>query len=104
MSAAYVLTRLVSGLVVMMPFPVLYFFSDCLYLIIYYLTGYRKKVVRENLLHAFPEKSKKECIRIEKDFYHHLCDLLFEVLKIPGLSTAELKKRVHFTNPEIFAF
>ena len=44
----------------LLPFRVLYFISDSLYLVVYRLLGYRKKVVRENLTSSFPEKDMKE--------------------------------------------
>ena len=103
MSAAYKLTRLFSSLVVRMPFRVLYFYSDFQYYILYYVIRYRRNVVRDNLAYAFPEKDKKELTRIKKRFYRHLSDLMIEVVKIPGLKTADLEKRVRFINPGIFA-
>jgi KDO2-lipid IV(A) lauroyltransferase len=102
MSAAYRLTRLFSGLVVLMPFRLLYLFSDFSFFFIYYVIRYRRTVVRDNLKHAFPEKQKPELVTIEKKFYRHLCDLFIEVLKIPGLKADDLNKRVHFINPGIF--
>jgi KDO2-lipid IV(A) lauroyltransferase len=41
----------------LLPLRVLYILSDGIYGILYYIIGYRKKVVRQNLLIAFPEKS-----------------------------------------------
>lgn len=48
------------------PFWILYALSDFLFLIAYYLIGYRKKVVRKNLRLVFPELDDKERKRIEK--------------------------------------
>ena len=61
-----------------LPLAVLYLFSDISWLVVYYVIRYRRKVVRMNLMHAFPEKSLEEVIRIEKKFYRHLCDLFVE--------------------------
>ena len=44
--------------------------------------GYRKKVVYENLSNAFPEKTAKERDVIARKFYHHLCDIMVEIIKI----------------------
>ena len=49
-----------------LPFSVLYLFSDFVYLIIYYIIGYRKKTVRENIALALPHLSEKERLVIEK--------------------------------------
>ena len=59
-----------SHLLSLLPFCILYFLSDGLYLLMYYCIKYRRDVVRDNLLKSFPEKSLDELIRIEKKFYH----------------------------------
>ena len=84
-----------------MPFPLLYLFSDGIYFIVYRIIGYRKKVVRENLLIAFPEKSERERRSIERKFYSHLCDMFLEMVKTFGISQKELQKRFTFTNLEV---
>lgn len=40
----------------------------------YYIIGYRKAVVLENLRNAFPEKSDKEIKDISKKFFSNFCD------------------------------
>ena len=47
-------------LISLLPFPVLYLFSDLVFVLLYYVIGYRKKVVTQNLCNAFPERSEKE--------------------------------------------
>lgn len=88
-------------LISILPFPVLYFISDLLYLVLYHVAGYRKKVVRENLANAFPEKSAAERKEIERTFYRFLPDLIVETVKMRSLSGKDLKKRFQFTNPEL---
>ena len=46
----------------------------------YYIVGYRKNVVLENLRKSFPEKSEKEIGKIAKRFYLHLTDVFLESL------------------------
>jgi len=53
----------------LLPFRVLYIFSDGIYLLIYYVIKYRRDVVANNLAIAFPEKTQAERIKIEKEFY-----------------------------------
>jgi len=84
-----------------MPLMVIYGISDFVYLIIYYIIGYRKQVVRTNLANAFPEKSSEQRLVIEKKFYHHLCDLAFETAVLRHISEKRMSKMVTFTNPEI---
>ena len=82
------------------PFRVLYFLSDILYIILYRLIGYRKKVVFTNLKIAFPEKSDKELKEIMKKFYSHFLDIFMEMIKTFSISNEEILRRFHLTNPE----
>jgi Kdo2-lipid IVA lauroyltransferase/acyltransferase len=66
----------------LLPLRVLYIFSEVFYLLAYYVFGYRKAVVRNNLLLAFPEKSAEERLRIEKKFFRNLSDTVFETIKL----------------------
>jgi len=83
-----------------LPFWWLYRLSDLLRPVLYYILRYRRKIVRENLTNAFPEKSKTEIIAIEKKFYLHLCDLLVEAIKMFSISEAEISKRFVARNIE----
>ena len=84
-----------------LPFPVLYFISDIIYGLMFYCFGYRKKVVFQNLKNSFPEMTDAERKRIAKRFYHHLCDLIVESIKIFTISEKQIKKRFVATNPEV---
>jgi KDO2-lipid IV(A) lauroyltransferase len=75
-----------------LPFPVLYLLSDFVFILIYYVFGYRRKVVTENLRNSFPEKSEKEISELEKRFYRYLCDLLLETFKTLSISKASMLK------------
>ena len=80
----------------LLPLRVLYVLSDLLFFPIYYLFGYRKKVVRKNLTQSFPNKNEKEIKTIEKQFYHFLCDYMVETLKLFSMSKEQLKRRMTF--------
>ncbi len=100
--AVYILVYPLLWLVSRLPFPILYAISDGVYLLLYYVIGYRKKVVRNNLALVFPEKSEKERLGIEKKFYRHLCDMFLEMIKTLGITNEQMKKRYVFTNVEVF--
>jgi KDO2-lipid IV(A) lauroyltransferase len=68
-------------LISLLPFWFLYRVSDLFFVIIYYVLGYRKKVVMENLRNSFPEKTEQELNKIAFDFYRYLCDLFLETFK-----------------------
>ncbi|MDR0699991.1 MAG: lysophospholipid acyltransferase family protein [Tannerella sp.] len=85
----------------LLPVPVLYVLSDILYFIIYHVIRYRKKVVRDNMKNAFPDKSSEELRQLERRFYHHFADYIVETIKLAGISQKELLRRAHLNNPEM---
>ena len=95
---AYVIIYPFLWVISILPFRLLYLFSDVLFILIYHIIGYRKKTVNFNLELVFPEKSKKERHAIAKKFYHHLCDIMLESIKSMTISEATMKKRFTFTN------
>ena len=84
-----------------LPLNVLYIFSTVLYYPLYYVVGYRRKVVRTNLVNSFPDKSLTEIKTIEKKFYRHFCNYLMETIKLHHISDEEMKRRYKIKNPEI---
>lgn len=87
-------------LISILPFRLLYAFSDVIYLFVYRIFGYRINTVRKNLKLVFPEKTEDEIKIITKQFYHHLCDMIVESMKSLTISEAQMKKRYRFTNVE----
>ena len=96
----YIFAYLGIWLLAIMPFNVLYKFSDLLYVFMYKVVGYRRKVVQENLRNSFPEKSADELKVIERKYYHYICDYMLESVKMPFLSKDELLRRITFKNTE----
>ena len=60
-----------------------------------------KKVVMENLRKVFPEKEEVELKKIQKEFYRHFCDLVFESLKIFTANNQSILQRVELVNAEL---
>jgi KDO2-lipid IV(A) lauroyltransferase len=81
-----------------LPLRVLYVFSDFLYLLIYYVVRYRRKLVRRNLTKCFPEKPLSEILDIERKFYHNFADYIVETVKLLHISDEEMMRRFTFTN------
>lgn len=94
-------TSLLIYLISILPFAVLYVLSDLMYVILYRIIGYRKAVVRENLLKSFPEKTPQDRQEIERKFYRFLPDLIVETIKMRTISEKELRKRFILKNPEL---
>jgi len=85
----------------LLPFPVLHRLSDLGYFVLYYGFGYRKRVVRENLALAFPEKTAAERLHIEKLFYRNFTDTLIETVKGFSITEKEVRARVRLATPEL---
>lgn len=83
-------------LISLLPWRVLYILSDCIYPLLYYIIGYRKEVVMNNLAIAFPEKTEEERKRIAKEFYKYFVDNFIETIKFISASKEELLKRFTF--------
>lgn len=85
-----------------LPLRVLYWLSDFIFVILYFVVGYRKDVVLQNLKNSFPAKSDSELKIIRKKFYHNFCDYLVETLKSFTISSHELRVRVQHLNQDVF--
>lgn len=83
-----------------LPLGILYLFSDMLYLLARYAFRYRKRVIDENLLHAFPEKTKQERKAIRNKFYRNFTDSIAETIKSLTISKEELSRRFTITNQD----
>ena len=77
----------------LLPLKILYFLSDCIYGLIFYVFQYRKDIVMNNLLIAFPEKTEQERKQIAKKFYHNLIDTFIETIKMVSASKHFFLKR-----------
>ncbi len=84
-----------------LPMSVLYLFSDFVFFLTFYVVGYRKNVVLENIARSFPEKSEIEIKSIRKKFYKHFADTIIEIGAQIHFSDKEIKKRCILENPEI---
>lgn len=92
---------LIIRVVAFLPLWLLYFLSDILFVVAFYLIRYRREVVSLNLAHSFPEKSGKELNLIAKNFYRHFCDLMVESVKHFSPSTNTWKKHVDLSDVQI---
>ncbi|MDQ1296841.1 MAG: hypothetical protein QG611_820 [Bacteroidota bacterium] len=97
----YYIFYIFNWIVTLLPLRVLYIFSDILFLFMYRVPGYRRKIVAENLKNSFPEKTHEELLEIEKKFYHHLCDMFIETGKLTHMSNRNLMKHFRVTNTEL---
>lgn len=72
-----------------------------LYFGLYFIVGYRKKVIFSNLRNSFPDKTEAEIQVIAKRFYRHLATVFIDGVKSFSISKDELRKNLVCENPEI---
>jgi len=98
----YILVYPIIWLLSNLPFRILYIISDGIYLLVYYIIGYRKNVVFNNLKLSFPEKTDKELVQISKKFYKHFIDVFIEMIKSFTVSKEAIYKRYKYPNIDFF--
>lgn len=101
---AYILIYPLLWFISILPFRILYIVSDGLFVLLYHVIGYRKKVVKSNLKLVFPDKTETELNSIQKKFYKHLCDMFLEMAKTMTISEKSLKQRFKIKNPEALQY
>lgn len=84
-----------------LPLKVLYRFSDVFFYLNYYVIGYRKKTVLENLRNSFPEKTETELNDISKKFFRNFGDFMIEMLKIFSISEKEISELVDYKGLDV---
>lgn len=78
----------------LLPLAFLYLLSSFLYVLTYYIIGYRKKMVFKNLAVAFPGKTYEERKQLAKQFYRHFWDNWVEAIKLMSISAGTVRRRV----------
>ncbi len=76
----------------LLPMFILYGIADFAFVILYYVLGYRRKVVLANLKNAFPEKSDEDRKKISREFYRNLTQTFVETLKMLSISGSAFEK------------
>jgi KDO2-lipid IV(A) lauroyltransferase len=98
---SYIFTYCFVWLLHLLPERILYILSDLLYLLMYHVVAYRKKVVYDNLRKAFPEYENHTIRRIAKKFYRHLSDLMLEQAALHFYSESKVLQKISYKNPEL---
>lgn len=96
----YIIFYPVIFLTSILPFRVLYLLSDFVFVLVFYVFRYRRKVVVANLKLALPHLKDEERKEIEKKFYKHMCDMFLEMIKTMNISDKEIEERFKFKNLE----
>lgn len=80
-------------LVSLLPWRVLYMFSDGVAFLLKHVIKYRVDVVHQNLAIAFPQKTENERKEIANSFYQQFTDSFIETIKLLSISDKTFQKR-----------
>ena len=97
----YLLVQGLLYIISLMPFWVLYGIADFIFVLVYYVVRYRRKIVAKNMRESFPELSDKELSKIVRKFYRNFADYIVETIKLNHISDDEIKRRMVFKNMDI---
>ena len=84
-----------------LPLPLLYRVGFVLYVLVFHVVRWRRRVAARNIANAFPEKSAAEHAAILRQSYRNLVDVIMEAFWAYGASADELKGRVTIANPDL---
>ena len=98
---SYLIFRIFLVILKVIPFFLLYAFAKLLYILMFYIVKYRRKVVYNNLSGSFPEKDETEINQISKRFYKHLSEIFVESVKGFSMSEKSFEKRYKITGHEV---
>lgn len=78
----------------LIPLRLLYILSSCCNFILFYLIGYRKQIVRQNLEASFPELNAEGLQKLIRSFNRSFCDQWVETLKLMSMPVSQIQKRM----------
>lgn len=84
-----------------LPFFLLYLFSDLIYLLFFHLIAYRKNVILSNLRDTFPNKTEAEIHIMLRKAYRNLVDVIVEGIKAFTITRKQVLMRHRLLNPEV---
>lgn len=78
-----------------------YAIADLLTLLAHRVVRYRRRVVDDNLRHAFPELDDEGRSDLARRYYRGFADVLVEIIKIPALAVEDFRSRVRIVNAAV---
>ncbi|MBU78830.1 MAG: lipid A biosynthesis acyltransferase [Flavobacteriales bacterium] len=88
-------------LISLLPFSILYILSNIISFTLFYIIGYRRKMIKKNLTLSFPNLNINERNKIERKFYTHMCDIFLEMIKSMTISLSSINNRFRVNNMEL---
>jgi Kdo2-lipid IVA lauroyltransferase/acyltransferase len=96
----YLLTG-IARIISLLPMAFWNWLSWLLFVLLYRVTKYRKRVVMVNLQNAFPQKSQVELKQIAQSYYKHLGQIMIDNMYLRFASLKSLPHKITLKNPEL---
>jgi Kdo2-lipid IVA lauroyltransferase/acyltransferase len=87
-------------LIARLPFRALYGLASVLGWITFHWYPYRERIVRENLMKAFPHFDEAQLRDVVRRFYLGFAQMLMEIVKSVSMPAGEIRRRVRIVNLE----
>lgn len=100
-AVAYRSLYTVTYVLSLLPMAFLYAMASITFLLAYYLIGYRKTVVIQNIARSFPDKRYGEVHAITKKFYACFVSYFAEMIKSISAPAEVLDQKITFENLEL---
>lgn len=100
-AVAYRSLYTVTYVLSLLPMAFLYAMASLTFLLAYYLIGYRKTVVIQNIARSFPDKRYGEIHAITKKFYACFVSYFAEMIKSISAPAEVLDQKITFENLEL---
>jgi KDO2-lipid IV(A) lauroyltransferase len=84
------------------PFILLYPFSNFIAFLMHRIFGYRKKVILGNLKRSFPDQFEEDRNKMLVPIYKNLTDIIIEGIKSFTMRKGQIVRRHKILNPEMF--
>ena len=98
---AYRSVYVVAYVLSLLPMTILYAIASLSFSLLYYIVGYRKAVVIQNVARSFPDKRYGEVQAIVKKFYACFVNYFAEIIKGISVPAEILHRRIKFENLEL---
>jgi len=85
----------------LLPFRVLYLFSDVLAIFLRSILYYRDRTISENLERCFHHLDSEGLHQLKREYYRHLSDLIVETIKMASIRPGQLMHRCRFEEASI---
>lgn len=101
MKIIYVIANALLSAIARLPFRVLYFIADIIFILIYHIVRYRRRLVDRNISLSFPGITAERLRTIRRQFYHNLADYFVETIKLAHVTDEQMRRRMTFENIEL---